>query len=217
MVPTHASEAPQAPKLFFEYSWLYDENCSNTPDRKIDPAWSKEAQAKTGEFTKAWNRSGPTLYGKLFEAFGKGFSRKEMTATLSVCPTHSYSNPLVLNINKYLVSYTDQSANFKGQTVEIGDSFAALVFHELLHTWVGENVGSSTPLLEKYKNEDPVVRNHLHVMALQKFVYVELGRKDLLKMLNKQYTTMPSADYRRAWAIVDQIEGYEKFIAEVRK
>lgn len=201
-----------APKLFFEYSWLYDSNCSNTPDRKIDPLWANEAKTRTSDFIHIWNQSGPILFGKVFEIFEMGFRRKELTATLSVCPkTPSYSNPLVLNVTRYLKSYMGE------EPVRSDDSFADLVFHELLHTWIVENVDWPTPLLQKYIGEEPVTRNHLHLMAMQKFIYTKLNREDLLKMIDIQYSHSFSQAYVRAWEIVSKVEGHEAFISEIKK
>ncbi len=204
-----ASE-PAAPKLFFGYSWLYDQNCAVTEDRKIDPTWVSEAKEKTQNFKDIWEKSGPILFGKVFEIFGFGFSRKELTATLSVCPAPSYSSPLVLNVNRFLKSY------MKDKPVRSDDSFADLVFHELLHTWVSENVSFPTPLFSKYQNEERVVRNHLHLMALQKYTYTSLNRDDLVKMIDQQYSNMPVPAYNRAWKIVTEIEGIEPFIQEIK-
>jgi hypothetical protein len=203
------AESPVLPTLFFEYSWLYDSVCSNTPERKIDPAWADEAKRRTPEFTATWSQAGPVLFGKVFEMFGRGFQRKEFTATLSVCPAPSYSNPLILNVTRFLRSYMGT------RPVRSNDSFNDLVFHELLHTWLSENLGFPTPLIQKYENEEPTVRSHLHLMAMQKYIYSNLNRQDLLNLIDSQYQNMPVPAYNRAWKIVSQIEGYEPFIAEI--
>ena len=206
---TFASELA-SPKLFFEYSWLYDQNCAVTEERKFDPAWASEAVEKTQNFTDIWEKNGPIFFGKVFEVFGFGFSRKELTATLSVCRAPSYSNPLVLNVTRFLKSY------MQDKPVRSDDAFADLVFHELLHTWVSENVNFPTPLYNKYQDEERIVRNHLHLMAIQKYIYTALNRDDLVKLIALQYSTMPMPGYSRAWKIVTEIEGVEPFIEEVK-
>lgn len=198
------------PKLFFEYSWLYDQNCAVTDARKIEADWSQEAKAKSQNFAEIWNKNGTALFDKVFELFGLGFTRKELTATLSVCPAPSYSNPLIINVTRFLKSY------MKDKPVRSDDSFTDLVFHELLHTWVIENVKYPTPLDTKYQNEERVVRNHLHVMAMQKYIYTMLNRADLINMINEQYSNPSMPAYGRAWTIVNEIEGYEPFINEIR-
>ncbi|WP_413574674.1 hypothetical protein ACLVWU_10630 [Bdellovibrio sp. HCB290] len=200
------------PKLFFSYSSLYDGVCSQAPGKTINTAWSQEAFAKTQEFESMWLAEAPAFMAKLFELFNKGFQRKEMTATLSVCPqSPSTSDPLILVVNTYLKSYMGD------KPVQQGYQFADLVFHELLHTWVRENIPFPSPLYEKYKNEPPVVRNHLHLMAVQQYVYLKLGRKDLAEWIDHLYSKMPSPAYNRAWEIVTKIEGYQPFVDEFLK
>jgi hypothetical protein len=199
---------PGYPKLFFSYSWLYDQGCSQGSGYKIDPAWAEEARERASEFDVIWKREAPILFGRILERFGKGFSRKELTATLSVCNIPSFSDPLVLNVRRFLKSYMGN------KPIPPDHAFSDLIFHELLHTWIVENLPWPTPLIEKYKSENGQVLSHLHLMALQKYVYTELGRADLLAWISETYPTMPGA-YQRAWEIVDQIEGYQAFIAEI--
>lgn len=199
------------PKLFFGYSRLYDGVCSQAPGKIIDPTWAQEAEKKTQDFESMWLAEAPSMMAKLFDLFGLGFQRKEMTATLSVCPkSPSTSDPLVLAVNTYLKSYMGD------KPVRQGYQFADLVFHELLHTWVRENLSWPSPLYEKYINEPPVVRNHLHLMAVQQYVYLKMGRKDLSDWIDLSYSKMPFPEYNRAWEIVTQIEGAQPFIDEFK-
>lgn len=202
------AQTSPVPTLFFSYSWLYDSMCANTPERKIEDSWVAEARTKVPEFTATWNQFGPTLFGKVFEIFGFGFSRKEMTATLSVCPVPSYSDPLVLNVTRYLKSYMGE------KPVAPPEAFADLVFHELLHTWVVEHTDWPTAMIQKYQQEQQVTRNHLHLMAVQKLVYQKLNNEDMLKRIEEQYNRNPG--YKRAWEIV-ALEGTEAFTAEFVK
>jgi len=210
-VSSHSAELSY-PKLFFSYSRLYDGVCSQAEGKTIDPAWAQEAEAKTQDFESMWLAEAPSVMAKLFELFNVGFQRKEMTATLSVCPkSPSTSNPLVLGVNRYLKSYMGD------KPVRQGYQFAEQVFHELLHTWVGENLPWPSPLYEKYMNEPPVVRNHLHLMAVQQYVYLKMGRKDLSDWIDLFYSKMPFPEYNRAWEIVTKIEGYQPFVDELKK
>jgi hypothetical protein len=68
------------------------------------------------------------------------------------------------------------------------DNFTSCVFHELLHVWVDENIEKDrSHLLKKYSNEDYHAREHLHLMALQKMVYLKIDRKDILDVLDEGY------------------------------
>lgn len=196
------------PKLFFSYSFLYDGVCAgNNP---VNSEMASEAEARAPKFAQIWESNAAQLMSELLAGFGKGFSRTEMTATLSVCTeAPSYSDPLVLNVTRYLKSYA------KNRLARPDHAFVDLVFHELLHTWLVENFKGPTPLLEKYKNESGTVKNHLHLMALQKFIYLKTNRQDLLDWMATQNPRMPG-EYGRAWDIVNRIEGYEAFIAELK-
>ncbi len=100
--------------------------------------------------------------------------------------------------------------------------FSATVFHELLHRYVNDRIetlpGKTTPLLTKYRDEPPVVQNHLHVVAIMKAVYAKLGReKDLEEDSAVEQPVKRSAPaIKRAQEIVEK-EGAENFISEIRK
>lgn len=203
MSASYAS-APEVPRLFFSYSWLYDSVVceQNPPEAK----WMDEIEERTEYFSSLWASRGPELFKVLFDQTGLGFSRKEMTATFSICPRKpSYSDPLIINMTRYLNSCMSPKP-------ALGDEdFIDLVFHEVLHTWVVENLENSQ-LRRKYKDEAPSVRNHMHLMAIQKFVYSKLNRPDLIIMLDTTYARI-GGTYARAWEIV-QIEGIEAFMQE---
>jgi hypothetical protein len=94
--------------------------------------------------------------------------------------------------------------------------FSEVVFHELMHHYVSP-VFAVSALRKKYATEPPVTLYHLHVMALEKFALLKLGKADELKHLDYLYRTDPSpAYYKRAWEIVNDIEGYEVFIKELK-
>jgi hypothetical protein len=194
------------PTLFFNYSALYDSVCGE--HRKVDPEWVTEFFEKKPALVAKWDADSALLFGKIFEKFGKGFLRKELTATVSVCEgAPSMSEPLILNVTRFLKSFMND------RPVQTEMAFVDLVFHELLHTWIVENVPLPTPLMKKYSEELPSVRAHLHLMALQVFVYTKLNRQDMLDWIAKKYPAMQGV-YARAWSIV-QDEGWEKFIDEI--
>jgi hypothetical protein len=195
---------PSLPQLFFTSGDLYDNvACEKTP---VDPKWKDELDEKGESFEKMWNEKGPVLFKVIFDHTGLGFSRKELTATLSVCPGKpSFSSPLVFNVTPFLDSFMSPRPTW-GE-----NEFVDLVFHELLHSWVVDNLHGSQ-LRMKYKNELPVVKNHLHLMALQKYVYLKLGKPELVAMIDSHYNAIGGA-YARAWEIVNT-EGYEAFLSE---
>jgi len=60
------------------------------------------------------------------------------------------------------------------------------------------------------------VRNHLHLLALQKAVLVRLGEKDALAQVISTDSRLPSGCYRRAWALVNETDShYLQYISEL--
>jgi hypothetical protein len=199
-----AVHAQSYPQLSFSYSALADANCPT----EVSVAAVEEAQHRTKEFEAAWNVQAPGLMRALFELTGKGFARTEVAASLAVClRAPSYSDPLVLNVSRHLRALV-------GGRARGVDAFVDLVFHELIHTWIVEHLPETTVLLREYASESRVVRNHLHLMALQVMVYRQAGRADLLTMIGELYPRMMEDVYPRAWQIV-QAEGAEAFFAEL--
>ena len=94
--------------------------------------------------------------------------------------------------------------------------FSGLVFHELLHTYIGRYDRLESRLIEKYSGEPLVVLTHLHLTALMKRVYLKLGRADQLREIVARDSASEDPAYRRAWQIVNDIEGHEAFVRELR-
>ena len=118
------------------------------------------------------------------------------------------STPLMVNVRQYLPSAAHPSPEA---------DFSEKLFHELMHHYASALTPSSR-LKKKYASESQVVINHLHVMALEKFVLLELGESAELKFLEEEYRTdLPPGHYKRAWEIVSDIEGYEAFLAELKE
>jgi hypothetical protein len=98
-----------------------------------------------------------------------------------------------------------------------------------MHTYVGsiffawpsslpqaDTAPQGSSFRRKYADEDPVVLSHLHVMALQKFVLLKMGRVEELKHVAAGYRASKNLAYKRAWEIVDQVEDYQAFVKELK-
>ena len=99
--------------------------------------------------------------------------------------------------------------------------FSNSVFHELLHIYVGDILdslpGQTTPLLEKYKAEPPMVLSHLHLFAVEALVYQRLGReRDLEAVFEHERRSPPAAFFARAREIV-AAEKPQSFVRELRR
>jgi hypothetical protein len=170
---------------------------------------SRIGKART--FQDYWDQEVPLLLGTTVAAINKPFRYKEMLVTLTLCPIQSMSQPLLINIRPFLDGPTQQQPRplfF----------FAALVFHELLHTYViAARSPDSSALLERYKSEDTVVKIHLHLMAVMKMAYLKLGREEHLKQIIEKDRAIGNPAYGRAWQIVNDIEGPDAFVHELRQ
>ena len=187
---------------------VLDRNCSRLLEGApaIDRRWIEEAVRRAPEFQRRWEAEGPAYLKTALDAIGVPFPYGEVQAALTVCPIASMSLPLIVNVRRFLEStgngYPDSQ-------------FALLVFHELMHTYT-RPVNTSSALRRKYASESPVTLNHLHVMALEKFVLTTMGKVDDLQWTDHHYRHTASPAYRRAWEIVNDVEGVEPFLRELK-
>jgi hypothetical protein len=52
-------------------------------------------------------------------------------------------------------------------------------------------------------------------MAVMKMVYLKLGREEQLKQIIETDSEIDNPAYRRAWQIVNEIEGHHAFVQEL--
>jgi len=198
---------PRVP-LVFGYV-PFDQSCERWRNAHIEPQWYAELKTKMQAFQDSWDQEAPLLLGTTIAEIHKPFRFTEMIATLTLCPIPSMSRPLLINVRPYLDGPTAQQPRPMFL-------FAALVFHELLHTYVIGALGPSA-LLGKYKDEEPLVKAHLHLMAIMKMVYLKLDRAEHLQQIIERESANDNPGYRRAWQIVNDLEGYQAFVQELRQ
>jgi hypothetical protein len=198
---------PRVP-LVFGYV-PFDQSCERWRNAHIEPQWYAELKTKMQAFQDSWDQEAPLLLGTTIAEIHKPFRYTEMIATLTLCPIPSMSRPLLINVRPYLDGPTAQQPRPMFL-------FAALVFHELLHTSVIGALGPSA-LLGKYKDEEPLVKAHLHLMAIMKMVYLKLDRAEHLQQIIERESANDNPGYRRAWQIVNDLEGYQAFVQELRQ
>ena len=149
-------------------------------------------------------------------AFRRGFQSKTRTAIINLSHCFSYGSHwfLIFGLRRYC---EPEQRILSVKPISREDSFTSCVFHELLHVWIDENIDkNSSPLLAKYREEDCHAREHLHLMAIQKMVYIKINRKDIVDVLDEGYRKFEwSPAYCRAWEIVNDIEGYETVLKDI--
>ena len=186
---------------------IFDANCSQMFKVPINAEAVKAAVQRAPELQQLLNREiGPYLSATYAEV-GMPYPYREVQATLTVCPgVNSMSAPLFLNVSQFLPTADPR----------VDDRyFVEMAYHELMHTYVAP-ASQVSSFRRKYADEDPVVLSHLHVMALQKFVLLKMGRAEELKHVVAGYRASKNPAYKRAWEIVDQVEDYQAFVKELK-
>ena len=67
-----------------------------------------------------------------------------------------------------------------------------------------DHMQAQSRLLSEHQNENRRVKNHLHLLALGKAVYLELGLASELEEIIEIDGQLPGSAYKRAWEIVNQ-------------
>ena len=90
------------------------------------------------------------------------------------------------------------------------------VFHEILHDFVSQHTPRGSALLSLHKSESQCVRNHLHLLALQKAVLLSLEQSEALAQVVSIDSQLPSGCYKRAWSLINESENvYKQYVAEL--
>lgn len=185
--------------------------------RKVDRGLQRAFEQKFPALVAAWECRAPALFNELFAVVPVGFSQKKRTAIMCLCaPYGGYGSKHFLFL--LVRSFIEQELQTPwASSISREDAFVDLVFHELLHVWVDEHINGKSALLLKYVDEASEVREHIHLMAIQKMVYLKLNRLDMIEYLDNSYRNVTStADYSRAWQIVNDIEGYVTVIDDLK-
>jgi len=197
-----------------EYSPRQDLLCSLLPGSSIKEEWKTELLSRQSEFEKLWEAEGPRFLAETGAISGKQFPPQEITAQLTLCNTPSESfaatGRVSVNMRYALKSFasTPVPMRYKVDTL----------FHELLHIFLLKHPIENSSLLKEHASEPERVRNHLHLLALQKAVLLKLNEPDALKDVIAIDSQLPAGYYRRAWEIVNATDSeYLKYVAEISR
>lgn len=202
------------PRIRVEYSPSEDLACSLPPGSPIKEEWKAELLSREPEFIRLWEAEGPRLVAATEAISGKDFPSQEITARLTLCSVPSESFPetgrVTINMRYALRSFTPEpvSMRYKVNTL----------FHELLHIFLQRHPIENSTLLKEHAAEDERVRDHLHLLALQKAVLLKLNEPDALKEVIAVDSVLPGGYYKRAWELVNATDTeYLKYVAELSK
>lgn len=198
--------SPKISLVYLKGGTPFDRECGALTQKPVKDEWMAEVVDRLDEFQSLWDAEGTLYMQTALKEVGVPFPYKEMQATLTVCDVSSMSSPLIIYVRGFLSSAEKPHPN---------SAFPELVFHEVMHTYV-RDIYDLSQLRKKYESESPVVLNHLHVMALEKFVLLKLNKPELLEWVQNRYRNRFPPPYKRAWEIVNDIEGYEAFMKELK-
>ena len=189
----------------FQYQQPGNESCLG---KAVAPAWDNELRERLPEFTSLWRTAGPAMTQAVIKITGRPFTPpSKVTLTLCEVPSNSFFG-VTVNMRYALRSFTASPVplRYKMDTV----------FHEMLHEFVGHNTPRASALLTAYSSESLCVRNHLHLLALQKAVLISTGEIAELEQVIALDSLLPSGCYKRAWSIVNGTPStYQTFLAEI--
>ena len=181
--------------------------------KKIDQHIQQDFEKNLPTLIHAWKKKSPLFLYELVTYFQCDFKLKKYNALIFLGTTIGYGSKrlLLLGIRAFIDSTLWQ------KSVSREDAFIDFVFHELLHKWIDENFNKNKSLiLKRYKNENIHVQTHIHLIAIQKMIYLKLKRFDLLNMIETQYSKS-GEPYKRAWQIVNDAEDYQSIIDDLSK
>jgi hypothetical protein len=197
------------PHVELVYQYLpFDRTCEQWLHAEVEDDWIREIEAKLAFFQAFWDGEAPALLGTTVSETGMRFRRREVVAVLSLCMPTSMSTPLIVSARRFLDGPTQGKPSPMHQ-------FSALVYHELLHSYIPYPLPGSR-MMEKYRREPPMVLTHIHLMALLKHVYLKLRREDQLEEIIAHDSAAENPIYRRGWQIVNDVEGHHAFVGELK-
>jgi hypothetical protein len=198
------SASPQSVEPAFVFDKGAPETCLSGT---VKPEWHREMTERLPEFASLWRDKGPQMVQAVRKITGKEFSpQSKITLTLCSTPSNSFFG-VTVNMRYALRSFTSSPVplRYKVDTA----------FHEMLHTFVDRATASSSPELSVHASESMCVRNHLHLLALQKAVLMEVGEIHALEQVVALDSLLPSGCYKRAWAIVNSPDVYRSLLTEL--
>ena len=198
------------PNVSFSYSESLDKLCSWVHGPAIEDAWKAELERRLPEFEHQWDILGPELMATTEKITGKLFTQKNITARLTLCnvPSDSFLG-VVVNMRYALASFTPSPVSLRYKT--------SVLFHEILHKFLDDHMPARSRLLSRHQDESKRVRQHLHLFALEKAVYLKLGLASDLREIIDVDGRLPDGSYKRAWEIINETDTeYMKYVDEIR-
>jgi len=197
------------PIITVTYSPSIDFLCSLVRGGPIKEKWKAELISRKQEFQSLWVVVGPRLINITEVITGKTFPAGPFNARLTLCNLPSQSIlGISVNMRYALESFTPIPVPMRYKVDTL--------FHELLHSFVAAHPVVDSDLLKQHASEPARTLDHLHLLALQKAVLIELNEHEALKDVVAIDSQLPGGYYKRAWEIVNATDHeYLKYVAEI--
>jgi hypothetical protein len=190
------------------YSPKLDASCAIIRGSPIHEEWRAELTSRLDEYRALWGGVGPRLLAEAEAITGLPKpARANVRLTLCDVPSQSILG-ISVNMRFALKSFTSTPVplRYKVDTQ----------FHELLHRMLDGHIPEKSRLLAGHPNASECVRNHLHLLALQKAVLLRLQEDAALDDVVRIDSSLPSDCYKQAWEIVNASDTeYLLYVAEV--
>lgn len=191
------------------YSPAFDSACSLVRGASIRPEWKEELTRRLPELRRIWSAIGPKLIERATQVVPLQ-APDSLNARLTLCDLPSQSIlGISVNMRFALAAFTKDpvSLRYKADTL----------FHEILHRMLLGHVPRDSKLLRELGAETACVRNHVHLLAVQKAVLLDLDQTAALADVIRIDSELPGGCYKRAWSIVNATEtAYQSYVAELR-
>jgi hypothetical protein len=217
-----APAEPPVPRVEFAFPRLIERYCSAVSPRPPAEEVMAEIARRLPELAAYWEREGPVLLEESRRVTGRPYHFAETQAVLHGCEDlTSMSQPLLIAAAPYTDAWERRPPGASGRPrVRRTDAdFAYAVWHELTHRYISRVIaglpGATTPSRERHAGEDIVVRNHLHLFALEELVWRRLGRGEEFEARRVRILALGDPELTRAYGIVAE-EGAEALVAELR-
>jgi hypothetical protein len=198
------------PGVSISYSPTLDSVCALIRGGAINEEWKTELASKVQAYRALWGEVGPRLLRASEQISGLRAPRS-VTAHLTLCNVPSQSCVgISINMRYTLSSFTTEPVPLRNKVDTL--------FHEILHKVLAGHIPKESRMLARHAAEPECVRNHLHLLALQKATLLRLGEQQALENVVNIDGQLPGGCYKRAWSLVNATESeYQAYVSEIAK
>ena len=196
------------PAVKLTYDETADEQCAASQHSPIKPEWKNELEAQLPMMRALWEAVEPNMAQAVTAITNKPFAPEgQIHLTLCNIPSNAL-NGITVNMRYALWSFAETPVPLRYKV--------DIAFHELLHDFLSRNVPAGSPLLVSHASEPSCVRNHLHLLSLQKAVLLRIDDPNSLAQVISIDSQLPTGCYKRAWSLVNSTQdAYRQYVAEL--